>query len=85
MIRRQVFFTVEMGARLRKLRLSKGLSQDKVAERIGLRGKGRWNLIARLERGELGEPRLSTITYYLKACGALFSEFYDLLTWTKTD
>jgi hypothetical protein len=47
---------------------------------MGLRGKGRWNLIARLEHGRVADPHLSTITFYLRACGALFSEFYDLLT-----
>ena len=80
MRRKPTFFTVEMGLRLRELRLRKGLSEDQVAERMGLRGKGRWNLIARLEHGKIAEPHLSTITCYLRACGALFSEFYDVLT-----
>ena len=85
MSRRQEFFTVEMGARLRQLRESKGLTQEQLAERMGLRGKGRGSLIARLERGKISNPTLRFVTYYLRACGALFSEFYDLLTWTKTD
>ena len=80
MKRRQAFFTVELGMRLRRLRESKGLTQDQLAERMGLQGKGRWNLVAHLEKGMIAEPHLSTITFYLKACGALFSEFYDLLT-----
>jgi transcriptional regulator with XRE-family HTH domain len=80
MNRKSKFFTAEMGRRLRDLRQKKGLSEDQVAERMGLRGKGRWNLIARLEHGRVADPHLSTITFYLRACGALFSEFYDVLT-----
>jgi transcriptional regulator with XRE-family HTH domain len=75
-----LFFTPEMGARLRELRTRKGLTQDEVAERVGLHGKGRWNLIGRLEKGRIGNPSLGLITFYLRACGALFSEFYDTLT-----
>ena len=80
MSRRQEFFTVEMGARLRQLRESKGLTQEQLAERMGLRGKGRGSLIARLERGKISNPTLRFVTYYLRASSALFSEFYDLLT-----
>ena len=78
--RRQSFFTPEMGTRLRELRLRKRLTQDEVADRMGLRGKGRWNQVAALERGDNRNPSLKLVTYYLKACGALFSEFYDTLT-----
>ena len=78
------FFTPEMGLRLRALRLRKGLSLAELARRMGLPYSSAAIFLSRLERGKIAEPRLSTITRYLKACGALFSEFYDMLTRTKT-
>jgi len=74
------FFTAEMGARLRKIRTDRGLTQDEVAARMGLKGKCRWTFITRLEQGNIKNPYLSTVTLYLRACGAQFFEFYDLLT-----
>ncbi len=76
----RVFFTPEMGARLREVRLKRGLTLDEVAAGMGLTGKGRWNQIARLEQGKNPDPRLSAVTLYLRACGAQFFEFYDTLT-----
>jgi transcriptional regulator with XRE-family HTH domain len=75
-----VFFTPEMGARLRKIRSDRGLTQDEVAARMGLKGKCRWTFITRLEQGNIKNPSLSTVTLYLRACGAQFFEFYDALT-----
>ena len=74
------FFTMEMGIRLRQLRARKGLSQSELAVRMGLRGKGSWSLVSRLERGRIASPSLMLVTHYLNACGALFSEFHDTLT-----
>jgi len=74
------FFTMEMGIRLRQLRARKGLSQSELAVRMGLRGKGSWSLVSRLERGRIASPSLMLVTHYLNACGALFSELYDVLT-----
>jgi transcriptional regulator with XRE-family HTH domain len=76
----RVFFTAEMGLRLRKIRTDRGLTLDEVAAGMGLTGKGRWNQIARLEQGRNPDPRLSTVALYLRACGAQFFEFYDTLT-----
>ena len=76
----RVFFTPEMGARLRETRLKRGLTLDEVAAGMGLTGKGRWNQVARLENGNNPDPRLSAVTLYLRACGAQFFEFYDTLT-----
>jgi transcriptional regulator with XRE-family HTH domain len=76
----RVFFTPEMGARLRETRLKRGLTLDEVAAGMGLTGKGRWNQVARLEQGKNPDPRLSAVTLYLRACGAQFFEFYDTLT-----
>jgi transcriptional regulator with XRE-family HTH domain len=74
------FFTPEMGARLRRIRSERGLTQDEVAARMGLNGRGRWSFVRRLEQGRIRNPYLSTVTLYLRACGAQFFEFYDTLT-----
>jgi transcriptional regulator with XRE-family HTH domain len=79
-MRSRTFFTREMGLRLRKIRTDRGLTLDGVAAGMGLTGKGRWNQVARLEQGKNPDPRLSTVTLYLRACGAQFPEFYDTLT-----
>jgi transcriptional regulator with XRE-family HTH domain len=74
------FFTSEMGSRLRKIRLQRGLTLDQVAVGMGRQGSGIRSYLARLERGKVPDPRISTITLYLRACGAQFFEFYDTLT-----
>ena len=74
------FFTCEMAARLRNIRTEKGLTLDQVAGRMGLEGSGSRSYLARLERGDVADPRISTLTLYLRACGAKFAEFYDRLT-----
>jgi transcriptional regulator with XRE-family HTH domain len=82
MPRGDAFFTPEMGRRLRELRLRKGLTQVEVARRMGLKGKGGKGAVFALESARSVRPYLDTITRYLNACGALFSEFYDTLTRT---
>jgi len=47
---------------------------------MGRQGSGSRSYLARLERGKVADPRISTITLYLRACGAQFFEFYDTLT-----
>ena len=69
-----------MGARLREIRSKRGLTLDEVAAGMGLKGKGRWAFVRRLEQGSTRNPYLSTVTFYLRACGAQFFEFYDTLT-----
>jgi transcriptional regulator with XRE-family HTH domain len=78
--KRRPFFTPQMGARLRELRVRKGLSQAELARRMGLPYRTGKSFVCRLEKGSFIDPHLSTITRYLNACGALFSEFYDTLT-----
>ena len=69
-----------MGSRLRKIRLQRGFTLDQVAVGMGRQGSGIRSYLARLERGEVADPRISTITLFLRACGAQFFEFYDTLT-----
>jgi transcriptional regulator with XRE-family HTH domain len=76
---RRIFFTSEAGARLRELRLRAGLSQREVAERMGLRGKQARKSVSLLERGEGADPTVSTIARFLKACGARWYQFCDVL------
>ena len=83
MPRRKDFFTPEMGARLRQIRERAELTQDQVAARMGLTGKGRRMYVSKLESGRVHRPYLDTVTGFLIACGGLFSEFYDLLTRVK--
>jgi transcriptional regulator with XRE-family HTH domain len=66
-----------MGAQLRKVREHSGLTQDEVAARMGLKGKGRRSHVARLERGENANPHARTLILYLKACGAPMGKLFD--------
>jgi transcriptional regulator with XRE-family HTH domain len=75
----QQFFTREMGARLRKIRLAAMLTQAEVADRMGLKGKWRDLAVRRLELGLIGNPSLKTVDLFLQACGAGWSDFSDLL------
>ena len=58
-------FTLEMGQRLKGLRISARLSQDELADRIGLTGPARKTGIWRLETGRIRNPSLRTINRYL--------------------
>jgi len=73
-----VFFSPEMGARLHQLREKKGLTQDKVAERMGLDYKNRACLIGALEHGRKSNPSVAILTRYLRAVGASWRELADL-------
>jgi len=55
------------------------LTQQEVAERMGLVGKLRRKKIERLEQGKSINPTLSTVARYLRACGARWEAFTDLL------
>jgi transcriptional regulator with XRE-family HTH domain len=76
---RRAFFTSEARARLRELRHRAGLSQKEVAERMGLRGRQARKSVSVLEWGEGSDPTVSTIARFLKACGARWYQFYDVL------
>ena len=73
------FFTVEMGNRLRELRIRAHLTQAGVADRMGIRCGGNRAVVARLERGQTRSPKLETVARFLRACDARWSQFTDLL------
>jgi transcriptional regulator with XRE-family HTH domain len=60
------FFTVEMGARLRKIRLAAVLTQAEKANRMGLNGRGRDLEVRRLELGGIGNPSLKAVNLFPK-------------------
>ncbi len=69
----------KLGARLRELRKTAGLSQTEVAKRMGRKGRSSFNIVSRLELGRMPRPGLGLISDYLKACNAGFSDIVDLL------
>jgi transcriptional regulator with XRE-family HTH domain len=79
-MKQKAFFTREMGARLRTLRVRSGLTQKELAARMGLRPRGGRAQVSLVEAGLNPNPTLRLVTTYLRACGAGFAEFYDLLT-----
>jgi transcriptional regulator with XRE-family HTH domain len=80
---RRSFFTMEMGIRLRQIRISHHLTMDTVAERMGLIGKNSYTMLTRLETGMVSDPRMSTVASYLAACGANWTDFVDVLNKVK--
>ena len=66
--------TAAFGKRLRKIRHSQGLSQEKLAHLAGLH----FTVVARLERGER-EPRLGTIIRVAEGLGVQPGELLDRL------
>jgi transcriptional regulator with XRE-family HTH domain len=77
------FFSAEMGLRLRELRGKAGLTQDQVADRMGLKGRHRKVIIMKLETGRVANPHLRTVARFLQVCGARWSRFTDLLERTE--
>jgi transcriptional regulator with XRE-family HTH domain len=77
MAQRKGFFTPEMGSWLREMRAQARLTQDEVAARMGLQGKGRKSVVSTLEAGLVPNPYFSTIVHYLLACGATMGRFCD--------
>jgi transcriptional regulator with XRE-family HTH domain len=75
----QVDSAIELGRRLRGLRETAGLKQEEVARKMGLKGKGAWNLVGRLERGKVRHPTLRVLSGFLNACGASLADVADLL------
>jgi transcriptional regulator with XRE-family HTH domain len=72
-------FTPEFGARLRQLRKRRDLSLRGLALLMGRNQPGSFNLLAKLERGELKHPSINLIVDYLRACGSGFEDLLDLL------
>ena len=83
MTKEPAFFTSRMGERLRDLRRQAHLSQDEVADRMGLKGQWRKVSVSRLEKGRIGNPSLKLVAHFLRVCGARWSEFTDLLMWPE--
>jgi transcriptional regulator with XRE-family HTH domain len=78
-----IYFTPEMGARLRELREKKGLTQEEVAVAMGLTFEARASLIGSIEHGRKSNPSVSTLTRYLRAVGASWHDLADLFDKTK--
>jgi transcriptional regulator with XRE-family HTH domain len=72
-------FAPEFGARLRRLREQGRLSLRGMASLMDRSRPGSFNLLARLERGELKHPSINLIADYLRACGARVGDIADLL------
>ena len=73
------FFTREMSARLRNMRLGARLTQDELARRMGYTSVGRRMALQRLETGRISKPTLEMVARYLQGCGARWRSITDLL------
>jgi transcriptional regulator with XRE-family HTH domain len=71
----EVLLTPEIRQRLRQLRLRAMLSLNEMADRLGTSRIQIW----RLEQGRSGNPSLGTISRYLRASGARWTEIGELL------
>ncbi len=71
---------IELGSKLRELRLTAGISQMKLAEILGLNPTHGYKYILRLEKGLVPNPTLRTITGYLHACNAGWQDIADIIT-----
>jgi transcriptional regulator with XRE-family HTH domain len=72
-------FTPEFGARLRELRKRRNLSLRGLALLMDRHRPGSFNLLAKLERGELKHPSINLMVDYVRGCGAGFEDLLDLL------
>lgn len=68
-----------LGARLKELRVSAGISQMKLAELLGLNPTHGYKYILRLEKGLIPNPTMRTITGYLTACKASWKDLAEVL------
>jgi transcriptional regulator with XRE-family HTH domain len=73
-------FTKEMGNLLLYIRNKAKLSQNEVAEAIGMSPKLGHSYISRLENGKIKRPFLGTIILYLEVCNTPYKNFYDKLS-----
>lgn len=58
-----------LGTRLKELRVNAGLSQARLAQRMGFQPAHGYKYVFRLEKGLVRNPTLRTITAYLAGCG----------------
>ncbi|MCX6844420.1 MAG: helix-turn-helix domain-containing protein [candidate division WOR-3 bacterium] len=72
-------FTPEFGARLRLLRERRNLSLRDLALLMDRHQPGSFNLLAKLERGDLKHPSINLLVDFLRACGAKVKDVADLL------
>jgi transcriptional regulator with XRE-family HTH domain len=72
-------FGREFGARLRDLRQRRGLSLRQLALLMDRHQPGSFNLMAKLERGDLKYPSINLVADYLRACGANFDDLKEVL------
>ncbi len=72
-------FTPEFGARLRQLRKRRNLSLRDLALLMDRHQPGSFNLLAKLERGDLKHPSINLLVDFLRACGAKVKDVADLL------
>jgi transcriptional regulator with XRE-family HTH domain len=68
-----------LGARLREMRLKSGISQMKLAERLGFDPTHGYKYVLRLEKGLVPNPTLRTIAGFLEACAATWQDVADVL------
>lgn len=72
-------FTPEFGARLRQLRKRRNLSLRDLALLMDRHQPGSFNLLAKLERGDLKHPSINLLADFLRGCGAKVNDVADLL------
>jgi transcriptional regulator with XRE-family HTH domain len=68
-----------LGERLRTVRLRAGLSQMRLAERMGFNPTHGYKYVLRLEKGSVPNPTLRTIVSFLAGCGAGWEDVSDVL------
>jgi len=68
-----------LGARLREVRMKSGISQMKLAERLGFDPTHGYKYVLRLEKGLVPNPTLRTIAGFLDACAATWQDIADAL------
>ena len=72
-------FPLELGRRLRDLRLRAGMTQPELAQAMGRTGKGRANIVSRMEKGSVRFPSLGLVADFLRGCRAGFRDILDIL------
>jgi len=65
--------------RLREPRLRAGSTQREVTSGMGLRSRQAGKSVSRLKNGQGADPTVSTIARFLRACGARWYQFCDVL------
>ena len=74
-----VFEIPGLRERLKALRLKSGLTQEQVAERMGITSKGARSAISVLEHASTPNPTLRVLCAFLRAVGARWTDIIDLL------